>query len=207
MNKLLASTIAVACISGSSLAYASSTVTLAVPANNVIEAKSELALPIDALTTDVPYMVTCNVDSTAPAGLDMSLAQSLAPKGGFGVARVNDKPMSNNVGTLNSGHNTVSFMASVSTNKDKPNQIIFKNLDARFTSVVKSCEAKPVSNVTDTAHQVAGGYFYVSNNLGYYVDITVGNYTPTGYCLPPYSVNYILVSTAYQNIAIVQTHY
>ncbi len=207
MKKLLATTIALACLSGSSLAFAASTVALAVPANNVIQAKSELALPMDALTTDVPYMVTCDVESTAPTGLDISLAPSLAAKGGYGVATVNAKPMFNNVGTLKNGENTVSFMTSISNNKDQPNQIIFKNLDSRFTSVIKSCEAKPVSNVTDAAHQVAGGYFYVTNNLPYYVDITVGNFTPTGYCLYPNSVTYISVTTAYQNIAIVQTHY
>jgi hypothetical protein len=207
MSKLFATTVAVACLTGSSFVYASSTVTLPIPANNVIAANSELALPVDSLTTDVPYMVTCNVDSSAPAELDMSLAPSLAPKGGFGVAKVNDKLMLKNVGTLASGLNTVSFMASVSGNKEKPNQIIFKNLDNHFTSTVKSCEAKPVSNVSSTQNGVAGGYFYVTNNLPYYTDITVGNFTPTGYCLYPNSVTYITVTTAYQNIAIVQTHY
>jgi hypothetical protein len=206
MNKLLATTLAVACVSASMAAYASSTVTIPVPANNVIAAKSELALPLNALTTDVPYMVTCNVDSTAPAELDMSLIPHLAPNGGFGVAKVNDKPMLKNVGTLQTSHNTVSFMASIAT-QAKPNEMILKNLDDRFTSVVKSCEAKPVANVTSAANKVASGYFYVTNNLPYFVDITVGTFFPTGYCLYPNSKSYITVSTGYQDIAIIQTHY
>jgi hypothetical protein len=207
MNTLLARSIALTFLMGSCAVYADSTINLPLNGNGQIAPNSEIALDLNPLTNDVPYMITCEVESSSPTNLDMSVTQHLAPNGGFGVAKVNDKPMMRNVGALQNGQNTLSFLASVGTKGNAANQLILKNLDNRFASNVKSCQARPASNVTDMANRVHGGYFYVTNHLPYYVDITVGSYFPDAFCIPPYMKQYVSVSTAYQDIDIVGTHY
>lgn len=208
MNKFLASALTLTLLSVSCSSFASSTIAISVPSNNTIAAKADIEIPLNSLTNDVPYMVTCDLDSSSPSKLDMSFAPRLAPNGGFGVAKLNGKPVLKNVGSLQSGQNTFSFMVSVMANdKSKSNVMIMKNLDDRFSASVKTCQAQPVTNVVAAANRMAGGYFYITNHLPYYVDISVGNYFQTDYCIYPYSKAYIEVTTGYQNIDIVGTHY
>jgi hypothetical protein len=206
MNKILA-VLTLTFLTGSSAVFANSTIALPVPSNNVVAAHSTLDLDLNSLDVNVPYVVSCNVESSSPETLDMHVAQQLAPKGGFGIAKVNDKSVVKEVGTFQSGQNTFSFMASVGSNKNVVNKMVLKNLDNRYSATVKSCQAQPASNSTLAANKVGGGYFYVTNDFGYYLDITVGAYFPDGYCIPPYSRAYITVSTPYQDIEIVRTHY
>lgn len=186
--------------------YASSTIHLAMPNNQMITAHSEANIPLDSLPTDVPYMITCQMNATSPTTQDVKLSRQLAPNGGFGVTKLNNKPF-HEVGTLQAGDNTFSFMVSISSDKTKTNQLTIKNLDDRFSASITSCQAQPVSNVTSAANQLSGGYFYVTNHLPYFVDIGVGNFIQTTYCLYPYSKQYVETSTSYQDIDIIATHY
>jgi hypothetical protein len=138
--------------------------------------------------------------------MEMNFSPRLAPNGGYGVVTINGKPVLQNTGTLQSGENTFSFMTSVSTSKAKNSFLLIKNLDARYASTIKSCQAKPVTNMTSAADQTHGGYFYVTNHFPYFLDITVGNFTPTPYCIYPFTSQYVAVSTAYQNIDVLGTH-
>jgi hypothetical protein len=203
MKKLLGTTLALTVLSASMSAFATSTITI--PVNNSIAANATAVINLDTLTPDVPYMVTCDVEASADK-LDINLAPKLAPKGGYGVSRINDREILKNTGALQNGHNTLSFMASIAP-KSSSNTVSVKNLDNHAAAVLKSCQAQPVSNVTMNANKVGAGYFYVTNYLGYYLDITVGNFSPTPYCIPPYYKQYIFTTTSYQDIDVVATHY
>jgi hypothetical protein len=208
MRKLFATTFTLSFLSLN--AYASSTITLPLPSDKTIKANATAELKLDALTSDVPYKVTCELESPSPTALDMSYTPQLAPNGGFGVTTLNGKAITNNVMRIEAGQNTFSFLASVADNKNPANSLLLKNLDDRYNVTLKSCQANPVANVTAAANLntlTRGGYFYVTNRLGYYLDINVGNYVPTGYCIPPNFKQYVSVSTDNQNIEIVGLHH
>ncbi len=205
MNKLLLTAASLTFLATTS--YASSTIIVPVPKANEIAAKSELKLNLNSLVSEVPYMVTCSVNSSSSRPVDVALVPELAKNGGFGVTTINGKAMAmHNNGQLQSGENKLSFMASINKN-DQANFIKLKNLDDHNSITVAHCDGQPVSNVKSFAdRKVGSGYFYVYNHLPVYLDISVGNWTPTSYCIPPYYSYYIWVSTNNQNISVDGTH-
>lgn len=208
MNKLLSSTLACTLLTASVSAFAGTTVQL--PTNNTIAAKSSVEIPLDGLNKDTTYVVSCNVDSSSPNTLQLSVAPHLAKKSGFGIVKMNGKSALKNVGSLEKPHNTLTFLTSVAKNDGKaPNGIIINNLDDKHVISINSCEAKPASNTVAKggSYILGGGYFYVSNPFPYFLDILVGDYSPTPYCIYPYLTQLVETSTSYQNINIVGTHY
>jgi hypothetical protein len=151
----------------------------------------------------VPYIVTCTLESTSP--IDMSFTPHLAPKGGFGVTKLNDKDFTKNLSSLQSGKNTLSFMTSVA-DKNKTNELVIKNLDDTYSTTVKSCQATPASNVSSITNKAAAGYFYVTNDFPLFLDVAIGNYYPTEYCIPPYYKLYVGVSSNNQDVEVIGTH-
>lgn len=207
MNKLLTFTTTLIFVFVNS-AFASSTIHLPVANEVTIVPHAEKEVSLDALVRDVPYMVSCTLHSTSPNPSDMDFSPRLAPKGGFGVMKLNDKSIVQHIGALQNGENTLTFLVSVPDNhKQETNAFVFKNLDNRFSVTLKACQAQPASNVTTAANRMSGGYFYITNYLPCFLDVSIGNFIPTNYCIPPFSKAYIETSTSYQNIDIVGTHY
>lgn len=209
MKTRITSLLAFTLIAASQLALAGSTVNIAVPSPAMIAPHAVMELPLDSLMQGVPYTVTCTLESRAPSGSDLHIAPVLAPDSGFGVVKLNDDPVLKNTGTLHSGMNTLSVMVSVTAGR-KPaiNALSLKNLDDQYPLSVKACQARPVTKmVTSAEKKVTGGYFYVTNHLPYFLDITVGNYFPTPYCIYPFLRQYIQVSTNNQDIDVVDIHY
>jgi hypothetical protein len=207
MRKLLAT---LSLFSFTCAAYANSTVTMPLPADNTIKANSTAELKLDFLSSNIPYKITCNMESAAPMTLAMSFAPILAPHGGFGVVSLNGKETSHNVLRLAAGQNSFSFMTSVADNKNLANTMQFKNLDDRYSVTLKSCQAEPVPNVTaltGNSNLMRSGSFYIQNNLGFFLDVTVGNYVPTAYCIPPMHTQYVSVTTDNQNVNIITIHH
>lgn len=207
MNKYLAYALPIAFFSLNTSLYANSMINL--PGQMAIAPNAETNLPLYALTNDVPFIVTCEMDSNAPSKLDIKFSPKLVRNSGFGVIKINNQAISQqDLGALSPGKNTLSFLVSIADNKDQSSNILnIKNLDQRYTVNINACHALPANNVTTAANKVAGGYFYVTNHLPYFVDISVGNYFPTNYCIGPYSRYFIETSTYNQNIDIISTHY
>lgn len=207
MTKLLSASLACALMTASCATFASSTVQL--PTNSTVAAKSSIEIPLDGLSKDVTYVVSCRADSSSPTTVELSLAPHLAKNSGFGIVKMNGKAALKNIGSLEKPHNTISFLTSVANSDGKtPSTIIVNNLDDRYSVTINECEAKPASNaVTKGGGYIIGGYFYVTNRFPYFLDIAVGDYSPTLYCIYPYTRQFIETSTSFQDIDIVGTHY
>lgn len=191
---------------GPSASFASSTVNL--KAQNDIGPQSEFNLPLEGLLNDVPFIVSCELHSQSAKSLDIQIAPKLSKNSGFGVTKINETAAPQNMGALKSGKNKLSFLVSVAENKDgKTNVINVKNLDRQYSVAINNCQALPANNVTSAANKVGGDYFFISNHLPYFADVTVGNFFPTEFCIPPFSRLYVQTSTHDQNIDIIRTHY